>query len=192
MPNYLWWNGKRIRTRLYVHIFAQALAYFNEHKEFPKEINVNYKAFYKPNEPQNVVYKYFVEKTGKKFTTIDDLLGWMDGRGYGNYSDDVYSNKTCIDRMIDYEGINCTDSLQFLINMAKEMGYESKCIHVECRSSHIGHVFGKFKHKTNTGGEWITRDPASVLAGNGIQSVWCENGWLLAEDPSWFLENLNR
>jgi hypothetical protein len=104
----------------------------------------------------------------------------------------MYSNKSCIDRMNEYKGINCVDSLQFVMNMTDDMGYDSKCIHVECRSSGTGHVFGKFRHKKYTDNEWITRDPASVLAGNGIRSVWCEDGYVLAENPEWFLENLHR
>lgn len=190
--NFADYGKLHIRPRLLTYLLADILVYYDTHKKLPDKRNINSKIFTKPVEYSNVVYKYFVEKTGKRFTTIDDLLSWMSGRGYGNYSDDVYSNKNCIDRMISFKGINCTDSLQFLINMAEEMGYEWKCIHVQCRTSGIGHVFGKFRHKKHTDNQWITRDPASVLDGNGIRSVWCENGYLLATNPSWFLENLNR
>lgn len=191
-PNYASYGKYKLRPRLLTIFFANILVYREKNKKLPDKANINSKWFTRPVEYKNVVYKYFVEKTGKRFTTIDDLLSWMSGRGYGKYSDDIYSNKTCIDRMISKKGINCTDSLQFLINMAEEMGYDWKCIHVRCRTSGIGHVFGKFRHKKHTGNEWITRDPASVLDGNGVRSVWCENGYLLATNPSWFMENLNR
>ena len=78
------------------------------------------------------------------------------------------------------------------MNYAKAMGYESKCIHVKCKTSGTGHVFGKFKHKKHTENTWITRDIAAVANGESIRSVWCSDGIVQATNPSWFLENLNR
>ena len=92
--------------------------------------------------------------------------------------------------MDDFAG-NCTDLMQWLANMAQAMGYDWKCIHVECRVSGIGHVWGKFRHKTYTENAWINRDPSAVC-GNSIRNMWCEDGYLLAENPSWWMENLNR
>jgi hypothetical protein len=192
LPNYLNWGAYKIRPSIYTYMFARIVAYNDKNNKLPKKVKINSKCFTKPIETKNEVYKYFVEKTGKRFTTIDDLLKWMQGRSYGYYFDDQYSNKQVIDRMIAKKGNNCTDSLQFLINMAEEMGYEWKCIHVKCKSSGSGHVRGKFKHKKHTGGKWINRDPASVLNGGAITSIWCSDGALLSENPQWFKDNLNR
>jgi hypothetical protein len=57
MPSYLNYKNKRIRCRLYVYLFAQALAYFNEHKKLPDTITINYKAFYPPT-PKKEYKKY--------------------------------------------------------------------------------------------------------------------------------------
>ena len=156
---------------------------------------MNSKVFTKPIETTNEVYKYYVKKTGKKPTTIDEVLTYIKGRGYGNYFDDKLSNKQVIGGFVNSSkslNANCTDVLQFLINMAIAMSYDWKCVHVKCKSSGTGHVFGKFKHKTHTGGKWITRNPASVLNGGGISSVWCSDGYVQAINPPWFLANLNR
>lgn len=189
LPNYITLGSHQVRTRLYVLMFAKILVSYSKNNKFPDEVNVNYKAFTKPVETGNAVYDYFVKKTGKKFTTIDDVLAYV--KKYGSYSfyfDDHKSNKEVTDTM----SANCTDWLQWLINMAKAMGYEWKAIHVKCRVSGTGHVRGQFKHPKNTNGNWINRDPAAVADGGSITSIWCENGYKLGENPSWFLANLNR
>ena len=164
------------------------MVYYADHKELPNYNNINTKIWVKPKEYPQEVYDYLVKKTGKKFKTLDDLLTYIrDYFDYEFYSDDQKSNK----EVIDSRAGNCTDLLQMVINAAKAMGYDCKCIHVECRVSGIGHVWGKFRHKVNTENSWINRDPSAVC-GNSIRNMWCEDGYLLATDPSWFLENLNR
>ena len=194
LPNYLTFNGKRIRCRLYTYMFAQALAYFNEHKKLPNSINVNYKAFYPPKEPENEVYAYFKKVFGDFGDTIDGALEKIDGNGYAGYYDDVYSNKTSIDRMHDGDGINCTDSCHVFYNIMLELIKKGKykkveCLHVGC-SSGTGHVRLRI---TLLSDDRILRDPASVLAGNGVTSNWCTSNFeLWGIDPDWFMENLNR
>ena len=86
---------------------------------------MNSKVFTKPIETTNEVYKYYVKKTGKKPTTIDEVLTYIKGRGYGNYFDDKLSNKQVIGGFVNSSkslNANCTDVLQFLINMAIAMG----------------------------------------------------------------------
>ena len=189
LPNYVTYKNYQIKIKLITYVFAKVLLHYKKDGKLPAEININSKIFTKPVEYKNEVYKYFVKKTGKEFKTIDDLLGYVKHNySYQYYFDDKKSNK----QVIDSESGNCTDLLQFLINMANEMGYESKCIHVKCRQSGTGHVFGKFKHKKNTADKWVVRDIASVADGGSITSVWCKDGYVLGENPSWFMSNLNR
>jgi hypothetical protein len=77
-------------------------------------------------------------------------------------------------------------------HIAKALGYEVKCMHVQCSTG--GHVRLKLKHSKHTGGNWINRDPACVLSANGkpLTAIWCENAPLNATNPSWFLANVNR
>jgi len=188
-PNFANYGDYQIRPRLLTIFFANILVSYAKTGKLPGEMNINSKCFTKQSETGNVVYDYFSKVTGKSYKTIDEFLAYISKYYvYEGYSDDKYSNK----QVIDKKRGNCVDLLQMMMNWAKAKGYECKCIHVQCRVSGTGHVFGKFKHKTNTGGNWITRDPAAVAGGHDVHKVWCEDGYKLAENPSWFLANLNR
>ena len=55
-----------------------------------------------------------------------------------------------------------------------------------------GHIRLRLKHKKHTGGNWINRDPAAVAdttSGN-VKSIWCDDGCLIAYDPSWIFTDL--
>ena len=188
LPNYVKVDNIKVRLKLWTAFVSYILYKYNKNKKLPSYQNINSKIYTKPTETGNVVYDYFVKKTGKRFKTLDEILEYVaDNFSYEFYFDDHKSNK----QVTDSKSGNCTDLLQWLMNMVAPLGYESKCIHVECRSSGTGHVFGKFKHKTNTDGKWIIRDNACISS-NVSFCVWCENGYLLGENPSWFMENLNR
>ena len=187
-PNYATYKDYQIRPRLLTIFFANILVSYDKNGKLPVEMNINSKCFTKPTEIGNAVYDYFVKKTGKKPKTMDEVLEYVCNYfHYQGYFDDQKSNK----QVMDSKSGNCVDLLQWLINMLKPLGYEGKCIHVECRKSGTGHVFGKFRHKKNTENKWVTRDPAAVCQ-NSIRNVWCDDGYLLAENPSWFMSNLNR
>ena len=190
IPNYVTYKTYKISAPLYTYIFAKIIVWMNNNKNtYPNYVETNSKVFTKPTETGNTVYDYFVQKTGKKYTTIDDLLEYVRKNfKYEFYYDDHKSNK----QVTDSKAGNCTDLLQWLWNMAKAMGYDCKCIHVQCRVSGVGHVRGQFKHSKNTNGKWINRDIAAVADGGSVTSLWCADGYKLAENPSWFMQNLNR
>lgn len=194
LPNFVDWNGYRIRPALYIYAFAKIVKYYADNKKAPSYCNFNSKVFEKEKPvSDDEVFNYFVETFGK-VTTIDGAFEKVQDRGYSYYYDDKYSNKTSIDRIKLYYGINCTDACQVFWHIGKALGYEVRCIHVLC-SGGDGHVRLQFKHPTNTGGEWINRDPAAILDDNGASLTynWCSSGYtLLATNPSWFLENVNR
>ena len=189
MPNYISLGKIRIEHKLYTYLFASALVVSIDTGYLPKEVNVSSKLFTPKTETGNVVYDYACKKYGRKFNTLDETLAFVKAYfHYLKYFDDHKSNK----EVTDSKSGNCTDLLQWLFNMAKAMGYECKCIHVKCRVSGTGHVFGQFKHKKHTGGKWISRDIAAVADGGSITKVWCADGIKLAEDPGWFMTNVNR
>ena len=154
-----------------------------------KAIHKETKDFTKPTETGNKVYDYACKKFGKKFKTMDEILEYVAKQfTYQFYYDDQKSNKQVTDR----KSGNCTDLLQWLINMLEALGYEWKVLHVQC-SSGVGHVRGMFKHKKHTENTWVYRDIAAVADGDGIRTNWCFSGFtLLSTNPSWFLENLRR
>ena len=189
LPNYITCNGKKVKVNDYTYMFARILSYYDKNKSYPNYAELNSKSFTRPTETGNSVYDYFVKKTGKKYTTIDDLLSYVKANfKYEFYFDDHKSNK----QVTDTRAGNCTDLMQWLWNMAKAMGYDCKCIHVKCRVSGTGHVRGQFRHPKNTSGKWINRDIAAVADGGSVTSLWCADGYKLAENPSWFMQNINR
>jgi len=190
MPNNIKIGNKLMRGSDYTYMFARILVYYDTNKALPKYANVNSKAFIKPSENTDTVYDYFV-KTFGKVTCIDDALEKIAGRGYGYYYDDVYSNRQSIDRIKNRQGVNCTDSTAVFYHIGKALGYEVRAVHVKCRGGD-GHIRLQLKHPTRTGGSWINRDPAAVLDSGVITKVWCLDGTILAYQPQWFLQNLNR
>ena len=192
VPNFLSWNGYKIRARLYHYMFARIIVYYSLHGKLPKYVTVNSKAFNKPTEPCDTVYDYFTSQFGE-VNSIDEALSKIDSHGYGYYYDDVYSNKEAINRMKLYQGVNCTDSCHVFYNITLhliKLGKYKKveCLHVLC-SGGDGHV--RLRIQLNTG-EWIYRDPAAILDGGELAYNWCSSGELLAVNPSWFMENLSR
>ena len=185
IPNYVEYKGLRLSPALLKAFFAKCLV-----NNYPSTQNINSKWFTKPTETGNAVYDYACKKYGKKFKTLDEILTYvLNHFKYEYYYDDHKSNK----QVTDSKSGNCTDLLQWLSNMVEPLGYEWKCIHVQCRSSGSGHVFGKFRHKKYTENSWITRDIACVANGNGgIKCVWCSDGHVLGTNPSWWMQNRNR
>ena len=189
MPNYVTYKGIKVLPRLVIYAFAKILVYYEDHnKTAPKYVTISSKAYTKPTETGNVVYDYWVKKFGFKPTCIDDVCDYIrDHFEYEFYFDDYKSNQ----QVIDSKAGNCTDLTQMAVNMAKALGYEWEVIHTECRQSGTGHVYPRFRK----GGEWFTRDVACI-ADESTYCVWCDvedgRGYLLAKNPSWLLENLNR
>jgi hypothetical protein len=189
IPNYLTVNKFKLDHKLYTYLYSNVLVTSVDTAYLPKQVNVSSKLFQSKTETGNTVYDYACKKYGKKFTTIDEVLTYVKAHfKYEFYFDDHKSNK----QVTDSKAGNCTDLLQWLWNMAKAMGYDCKCIHVKCRSSGDGHVFGKFKHKKHTEITWVTRDIACCAKYGSIKCVWCGDGYLQATNPSWFRNNLNR
>ena len=184
LPNFLEYKGIKIAPHLLTGFFAKVIA-----NNYPKTQNINRKWYTKPTETGNVVYNNFVKKYGKKYTTMDDLLGFVKSKGkYLFYFDDQKSNQQVINCLCG----NCTDWLQWFCNMVSAMGYEFKVVHVKCRVSGTGHVRGQFRHPKHTGGKWVNRDIAAVADGGSITSIWCSDGIVQAYNPSWFMQNLHR
>lgn len=194
-------NGTRkIKIAIWVWTYATAriVLYYNVHKELPNKVLVTNVPFRKPEpivipKPKTTteeVFDYFCKKFGKP-STIDGALSKIQGNGYGYYYDDKYSNKEAIDRMANGYGVNCTDSCHVFWHIGKALGYEVRGIHIYCLGGD-GHIRLQFKHPVNTEGSWINRDPAAVLNGNDVSSIWCSSGTHIGTNPDWFLENLNK
>ena len=191
LPNNISVYNMKMRVSDYTYLFSRCLAYYDNHKEFIDKANCNSTAFTKPTENKNTVFTKWV--TTFKFTPkyIDDVCDYiLKYFTYLFYYDDHKSNA----EVISSKSGNCTDLLQMLINMAEALGYEWKVIHTQCKKSKVGHVYGMFRKAGVNNGNWFVRDIACI-ADESRYCVWCEvpsGGNKLAENPSWFLENLRR
>jgi hypothetical protein len=191
LPNNIKIGEKLMRVSDYTLMFSNILISYDKNGKLPDKVNVNSKVYIKPTENKNTVFTRWVSKF--KFTPkyIDDVCDYiLKHFTYLFYYDDVKSNA----EVIDSKSGNCTDLLQMLINMAEAMGYEWKVIHVKCNQSGVGHVYGMFRKSSVNGGKWFIRDIACI-ADESRYCVWCEagnGGSKIAENPSWFLENVNR
>lgn len=156
------------------------------------KINIKEAPKPQPKSYEQQILEDFEAKFGE-VSTIDGALAKVNGRGYAYYYDDRYTNKETANRVYKWLGANCTDLCHWFWHIAKALGYDVRCIHVGCRGGD-GHVRLQFRHPTNTGGQWINRDPAAVLSdnGQGVTYCWCLDGTTWAVNPSWFLENLYR
>lgn len=189
MPSYNRYGSFKLNQDLICYALARIVIYQYKNNKLPGYVNVNSKCFTKPTETGNAVYDYACKKYGRTFKTLDDILEYVANHfNYEFYFDDSKSNK----QVTDSKAGNCTDLLQWLINMVEPLGYEWKCLHVQCRQSGTGHVRGQFRHKKYTENTWVNRDIAAVADNGSIHSIWCSDGYLLATNPSWFVENLRR
>ena len=193
LPSYLAYNNIKISTAVYTYVFAAIRVFYEIKGRYPSYWNFNNKAFVKPTEHHNKVYEYFVKVFGNFGDTIDGALSKIAGKGYGYYYDDVYSNTTSIDRMKNELGVNCTDSCHVFYNIMLELIQKGKykrvdCLHILC-SGGDGHV--RLRIQLNSG-DYIYRDPAAVLSSGDVTYNWCSNGELLAVNPDWFMDNLQR
>ena len=192
-PNYALYQKYKISPQVFGYDFAKIARFYGINARLPNTCEFNSNVFKsKNNAPTitpNEAYTYFVKKTGFKGSTIDEVLTYIKKHGkYLFYFDGHKTNK----QMTDSLAGNCTDWLQWLINIAEALGYEWKCLHVYCTKSKCGHVRGQFKHSKHTGGKWINRDPAAVADSGSLTSISCSNGKLLATNPSWFMETLRK
>lgn len=196
-PNFVVHQNKKIRPKLFSYCFSKIINFYISNKRLPSTCKFDSNVFMTKQAPSKAGYSdddvanYFMKQFGK-VSTIDEALTKVNNRGYAYYYDDVYNNKNAIDRMKQGKGVNCTDSCQVFWHIAKALGYDVKCLHVQCSTG--GHVRLQLKHSKHTGGNWINRDPACVLSNNGkpITAIWCPNAPLNATNPKWFIDNVNR
>ena len=198
-PNWVLFKDYKINPLVLVDVFSRIILFVNENKRLPFSCKINSKIVktnkISPVQNDNSVFKYFCKKFGK-VSSIDEALGKVKDKGYGHYFNDFLSNFQVIDNLKSGNGQkpNCVDCVQVFYHVAKALSYNVVIEHVHCRGSGEGHVLLKLKHDKHTGGNWIRRDPACVVSPNGksVSCIWCAEGDLLAVNPSWIFESINR
>lgn len=181
-------DGKQYAKACYVDMANRVSAYEVTNNVSPRYVTVRESA---PVSDKNTeILRKFEETFNVKLTDFDSFLSVIKGRKYSGYFNSLYSTLKTIQRIFKKLGVNCVDSAQLGYVIALALGYEVQFVHVKC-SSGTGHVRLRLKHPVYTEGEWIYRDPASVLSGNGIRSNWCTSNYtLLAYDPAWVMTDI--
>lgn len=194
-PNYLHFNGKKILPRDWIYSFARIVKFINEKQRYPTNVLINSNYFKTTTSSSKVTpnetYNYFIKVFGS-ITSFDDAMKKIQGRGYGYYYNDKYTNKQVIDNLKHKRNSpNCTDSCQMMWWIAKALGLDVKLIHVKCKSGG-GHVYLKVKKPSSN--TWLVRDPACCISDNGkpITAAWCTNGTLVDVNPDWFMETVRK
>ena len=190
LPNYVTLkDGTRIDKAEYVDMAIRTEAYITANKRLPAIV---YRMSTLPDYKDSTM-KLFINTFNFKGNTIDEDLAIIAKKKlYSKYFDSQKTDKKTINDAKAGKGSNCVDWGQVYYRIAKSLGYEVQFVHVKCRVSGTGHIRLRLKHKKHTGGNWINRDPAAVAdttSGN-VRSIWCEDGYLIAYDPSWIFTDL--
>ena len=180
-----------ISTKVWIYSIAKTVVYYDTNKQLPLQTLYRSDAFVKPTPVKSYseeIFDYFSSKFGKP-SSIDDALSKIQGKGYGFYYDDKLNNYQTIDGLAgNGQKPNCTDIHHVFWHIGKVLGYNVRAVHVWCRTSNVGHIRLDF----NRGDGWFSRDASAVADGECVSCIWCSNGDILAYNPSWFTQNLQR
>ena len=190
LPNYVTLkNGEEIEKAEYVDMAIRTEAYIRANKRLPAIV---YRMSKLPDYTDSTM-KLFIKTFNFKGNTIDEALAIIAKKElYSKYFDSQKTDKKTINDAKAGKGSNCVDWGQVYYRIAKSLGYDVQFAHVKCRVSGTGHIRLRLRHKKHTSGNWINRDPAAVAdttSGN-VRSLWCEDGYLIAYDPSWIFTDL--
>ena len=184
LPNYVMLkNGTKIDNAEYLDMTIRTEAYIKANERLPAIV---YRMSKLPDYSDSTM-KLFIKTFNYKGNTIDEALAIIAKKKlYSKYFDSQKTDKKTINDAHQGKGSNCVDWVQVYYRIAKSLGYDVQFVHVKCRVSGTCHIRLRLKHKKHTGGNWINRDPAAVAdttSGN-VRAIWCEDGYLIAHDPS--------
>lgn len=190
LPNYVMLkNSTKIDKAEYVDMAIRTEAYIRSNGRLPAIV---YRMSKLPDYSDSTM-KLFIKTFNYKGNTIDEALAIIAKKKlYSKYFDSQKTDKKTINDAKAGKGSNCVDWGQVYYRIAKSLGYDVQFVHVKCRVSGTGHIRLRLRHKKHTGGNWINRDPAAVAdttSGN-VRVIWCEDGYLIAYDPSWIFTDL--
>lgn len=190
LPNYVMLkNSTKIDKAEYVDMAIRTEAYIRSNGRLPAIV---YRMSKLPDYSDSTM-KLFIKTFNYKGNTIDEALAIIAKKKlYSKYFDSQKTDKKTINDAKAGKGSNCVDWGQVYYRIAKSLGYDVQFVHVKCRVSGTGHIRLRLRHKKHTGGNWINRDPAAVAdttSGN-VRAIWCEDGYLIAYDPSWIFTDL--
>lgn len=190
LPNYVTLKNKtQIDKAEYVDMAIRTESYIRANGRLPAIV---YRKSTLPDYNDSTM-KLFIKTYTFKGNSIDEALAVIAKKKlYSKYFDSQKTDRKTITDAKAGKGSNCVDWGQVYYRIAKSLGYDVQFVHVRCRVSGTGHIRLRLRHKKHTSGNWINRDPAAVAdttSGN-VRTIWCEDGNIIAYDPSWIFTDL--
>lgn len=163
--------------------------FYKANKRYPNYIVVNPAAAAPSYGSDKTAYlKKFADAVGAKFNTFSVAYDLIKNRGYSYYYNDVYDQNQALARLKAKQGLNCSDICQLMYQVAKDLGYSVRYVHIKCASGG-GHIQIDVKGK-EFGDSWKRVDPAAALnSGRELGYLWCADGKLLSYDDTWLLSD---
>lgn len=162
--------------------------YIKDHGHKPNGCYVNI-----PTANNNNSFVTEFKKAVGNFITFKEAYNKIKGRGYIGYNNDIYDQKTALNRLKNRKGLNCSDSCQLMYALAIAMGLTARFVHIKC-SNGMGHI--QLDVKYPKGVSVYTRiDPAAALSVNSQYAfgrVWCRNGRFLSYNDRWLMSDDGR
>lgn len=133
----------------------------------------------------------FEKAVNKTVNTYTEGYNAIKNRIYKYYFNDIYKQSTALERLKNRSGLNCADVVQLMYQLAIDLGYQARIVHVVCKSG-TGHLQLDVKGR-EFGSSWKRNDPAAALkSGYNLGSLWCSDGQVIAYNPVWMLSDDGR
>lgn len=163
--------------------------FYKANKRYPNYIVINPAAAEPTYDSDKTSYlKKFADAVGAKFNTFSVAYDLIKYHGYSYYYNDRYIQSQALTRLKYKHGLNCSDICQLMYQVAKDIGYSVRYVHIKCASGG-GHIQLDVKGK-EFGSKWKRVDPAAALnSGRELGYLWCADGKVLSYDDPWLISD---
>lgn len=175
-------NGETYTKTQYMDAMKRVYEYVKKNKTLPPKVWW-YNTLTKTGYVQS-----FEKAVGKTINTYTEGYNAIKNRIYKYYFNDIYKQSTALERLKNKSGLNCADVVQLMYQLAIDLGYQARIVHVVCKSG-TGHLQLDVKGR-EFGNTWKRNDPAAALkSGYNLGSLWCSDGQVIAYNPGWMLSD---
>lgn len=132
---------------------------------------------------KGTIQKRIESKIGT-FTSFTGFYNKMIGRGDKEESGDT---ETLDQELSDLAGFNCSNATQVGVQLAREMGYTARFVHVKCKKSG-GHVYGEIMGKEFGSKLWTKFDLRAAMnkkAKAPLNKGWCFDVTPISYNDAW-------
>lgn len=192
-PNYIDIQGYRVYWDALEEITEKVRDFRLKNFRDPKTVTITVSLI--PSPGNTTIYKSdstnylkaFADAVGSKFNTFTEAYNLIKYRKYDYYYDDVYNQTAALKRLKNKSGLNCSDICQLMYQVAKDLGYSVRYVHIKCTGGG-GHIQLDVMGKEFI--NWKRVDPAAALhSGYPLGSLWCASGKFLSYDDPFLMKD---